>query len=176
MMALSVTFSAGAENLPGDVDGDGKVGIADVTDLTDYLLSQDASAINLDTADVDGDGKVSIADVTELIDMILSRATSEEHEYVDLGLPSGTLWATCNVGASKPEEYGDYYAWGETEPKEVYDWSTYRWCNGGRTSLTKYNTKSSYGIVDNKTELELEDDAAYVNWGPSWHTFAEPNR
>jgi len=92
-----------------------------------------------------------------------------DHEYVDLGLPSGTLWASCNVGANSPEEYGDYFAWGETEPKEVYNWSTYKWCNGSsNNTLTKYCTNSSYGTVDNKAELEPEDDAAYVNWGPSW--------
>ena len=90
------------------------------------------------------------------------------HEYVDLGLPSGTKWATCNVGASKPEEYGNYYAWGETEPKDYYDWSTYKWCNGSKTTLTKYNTSSSYGTVDNKTVLELADDAARANWGGAW--------
>lgn len=88
--------------------------------------------------------------------------------YVDLGLPSGLLWATMNVGASSPEGYGDYFAWGETEPKDVYDWSTYKWCNGSYTSLTKYNTSSSYGTVDNKTTLELSDDAAYKNWGGAW--------
>ncbi len=49
------------------------------------------------------------------------------HEYVDLGLPSGTLWATCNIGANSPEEYGDYFAWGETKPKEIYGWSTYKY-------------------------------------------------
>ena len=92
------------------------------------------------------------------------------HEYVDLGLPSGTLWATCNVGANSPEEYGDYFAWGETSPKEVYDWSTYRWCKGAYDKLTKYCTVNSLGVVDNKVELEPEDDAAYVNWGPSWRT------
>ena len=90
------------------------------------------------------------------------------HDYVDLGLPSGTLWATCNVGANSPEEYGDYFAWGETETKDVYDWSTYKWCNGTSTSLTKYCTNSDYGIVDNKSVLDLEDDAAYVNWGADW--------
>ena len=58
-----------------------------------------------------------------------TRGKLGNHEWVDLGLPSGTKWATCNVGASKPEEYGDYFAWGEVEPKEVYDWSTYKWCN-----------------------------------------------
>ena len=92
----------------------------------------------------------------------------DDHEYVDLGLPSGTLWATCNVGADSPEEYGDYFAWGETEPKETYNWSTYKWCNGSSTTMTKYCVSSSYGAVDNKTELDPEDDAAYVNWGPQW--------
>ena len=94
-----------------------------------------------------------------------------EHEYVDLGLPSGTLWATMNVGANSPEDYGDYFAWGETTPKSVYDWSTYKWCNGSSDTMTKYCTISSYGyngFTDNKTELDPEDDAAYVNWGPEW--------
>ena len=88
------------------------------------------------------------------------------HEYVDLGL--SVKWATCNVGANSPEEYGDSFAWGETEPKEVYDWSTYKWCNGSISTLTKYNTVSSRGTVDNKTTLELSDDAATANWGGSW--------
>ena len=88
------------------------------------------------------------------------------HEYVDLGL--SVKWATCNVGASKPEEYGDYFAWGETEPKSFYDWSTYKYCNGSASTLTKYNTVSSRGTVDNKTQLELSDDAARANWGGSW--------
>ena len=73
------------------------------------------------------------------------------HEYVDLDLPSGTLWATCNVGAEKPEEYGDYFAWGETKTKENYDWSTYKWCNGSEYELTKYCVSGRYGTVDNKT-------------------------
>jgi len=94
--------------------------------------------------------------------------TPEEHEYVDLGLPSGTLWATCNVGANTPEEYGDYFAWGETAPKEVYSWETYEWCNGSWNTLTNYCTNSEFGTEDNKTELEPENDAAYVNWGKSW--------
>ena len=92
----------------------------------------------------------------------------EEHEWVDLGLPSGTLWATCNVGASSPEEYGDYFAWGETEPKNDYSWSTYKYCKGSSSTMTKYCTNSSYGTVDNKTELEPSDDAATANWGSNW--------
>lgn len=90
------------------------------------------------------------------------------HEFADLGLPSGTKWATCNVGASKPEEYGDYFAWGETEPKDNYDWSTYKWCNGSSTTMTKYCTNSEYGSVDNKIILELSDDAANANWRGDW--------
>lgn len=90
------------------------------------------------------------------------------HEYVDLGLPSGLKWATMNVGANQPEEYGDYFAWGETssKDKDTFYRGTYKWHNG--STYTKYCTRSEYGIVDNKTTLELIDDAAHVNWGGSW--------
>ena len=163
-----------AESLPGDVDASGKIDISDVTVLIDYLLSKDTSLVDVEAADVDGDGVVTIADVTELVDMILMASSApeeDEHEWVDLGLPSGTLWATCNIGADTPEGYGDYFAWGETEPKETYSWSNYKWCNNVNSMLTKYCTDSSYGdngFVDNKTELDVEDDAAYVNWGENW--------
>ncbi len=90
------------------------------------------------------------------------------YTWIDLGLPSGLKWATCNVGATLPEEYGDYFAWGETSPKTTYDWSTYKYCNGTSDSMTKYCTDSEYGIEDNKTMLELSDDAAHVNWGGTW--------
>ena len=97
---------------------------------------------------------------------------NEAHEYVDLGLPSGTLWATCNIGASSPSYNGDYFAWGETtgyaNGKTTFSWGTYKYCNGSGTTMTKYCTSSDYGTVDNKTELDLSDDAAYVNWGPNW--------
>ncbi len=89
------------------------------------------------------------------------------HEYVDLGLPSGTLWATCNVGANSPEDYGDYFAWGETEPKSEYSWSTYKY-GSDRDKLTKYCGDSDYGVVDNKTVLDPSDDAATVNRGSAW--------
>lgn len=90
-------------------------------------------------------------------------------EYaVDLGLPSGTLWADRNVGADAPEAFGDFFAWGETEPKETYSWATYLWCNGSSSTLTKYCNHSNSGTVDGKTTLELEDDAAYVKMGKDW--------
>lgn len=93
------------------------------------------------------------------------------HEYVDLDLPSGTLWATCNVGASKPEGYGDYFAWGETETKDAYNWKTYKY-GSNNLILTKYCNRSEYGdngFVDNLTTLQAGDDPATA-WGSGWHT------
>jgi len=88
------------------------------------------------------------------------------YAWVDLGL--SVRWATMNVGASSPTDYGDYYAWGETTTKTSYDWSTYKYCNGSSTTLTKYNNSTSYGTVDNKTTLEPDDDVAHVKWGGNW--------
>ena len=82
------------------------------------------------------------------------------HDYVDLGL--SVMWATCNVGAEEPEGYGDYFAWGETEPKEIYGWSTYKWSDATGTNMTKYNA------TDGLTTLLPEDDAAHVKWGGQW--------
>lgn len=99
------------------------------------------------------------------------------HEYVDLGLPSGTLWATCNVGADKPEEFGDYFAWGEILPKKEYTWKNYKWSKGSEKTQTKYCTTKDYGTVDDLTMLEPADDAATANWGSDWRipTSAEFN-
>ena len=99
------------------------------------------------------------------------------HDYVNLGLPSGTLWATCNVGANAPEEYGYYFAWGETQPKDYYGWSTYQY--GGALTLTKYCQNSSYGyngFTDNLTTLLPEDDAATANWGSGWRMPTQAER
>jgi len=91
-------------------------------------------------------------------------------EYVDLGLPSGLLWATSNVGTFIPEGYGDYFAWGETTPKDTtYNWQTYQHGMGG--GLTKYCSNSHdgyHGFTDNLTTLLPEDDAATANWGNGW--------
>ena len=124
-----------------------------------YVYKKDGSSVQFTIADVDSISFTAPATGT---------GTANGHEWVDLGLPSGTKWATCNVGATKPEEYGNYYAWGETETKTNYNWSTYKWCSGSAETQTKYCTDSSYGTVDNKTTLELEDDAARANWGGTW--------
>ena len=86
--------------------------------------------------------------------------TLNGHDWVDLGLPSGLLWATCNVGATTPEGYGDYYAWGETTTKETYNWFTYRYYDG--SNITKYE------FYDSLTTLQSSDDAATANWGAGW--------
>ena len=90
------------------------------------------------------------------------------YEFIDLGLPSGTKWASCNVGASKPEEFGLYFAWGETQgysgitDTKKFNWGDYKLCGGSNSTLTKYNNNSSFGtVVDNLTTLEQVDDAAY---------------
>lgn len=95
------------------------------------------------------------------------------HEFVDLGLPSGILWAACNVGADSPEDFGDYFAWGETAPKELYDWKNYRYgtLSHGYFAMTKYCSDSCCGLdgfVDNLTVLEAADDAVVANWGARW--------
>lgn len=99
------------------------------------------------------------------------------HEYVDLGL--SVKWATMNIGATKREEYGDYYAWGETTTKSIYNWNSYKWgLNGTWLDLTKYTVddgstskiwyENGVFVGDNKTVLEPVDDVASVKWGGSW--------
>ena len=92
--------------------------------------------------------------------------TAINHEAVDLGLPSGLKWATCNVGATKPEEAGAYFAWGEVEEKEDYSWSTYKWSKDDTSTITKYANAKDDGSWDGM--LEPADDVAHVRWGGSW--------
>ena len=113
-----------------------------------------------------------------------NQLSTNSHEYVDLGLSA--LWATTNIGASSPEGFGDYFAWGDTSPyysslsplvwkadkTDGYVWGNYKHCKGSETTLTRYCDSSSSGYdsyTDDYTELLLEDDAAHVNWGGDWH-------
>ena len=90
------------------------------------------------------------------------------HGYVDLALPSGTKWATVNIGASSPSDFGDYFAWGETNTKNDYWWNTYKYCEASLYNLTKYCLNSDRGKVDNKKTLEPDDDVVHVKWGAQW--------
>ena len=180
---------------PYDVDNSLVVGTWIAPDETSFALNEDGTTTFPDAATYKFrpvQGVLTFYDASEnpIRAIVLNEVTSDylmavdyatnvftkytkrqTHEYVDLGLPSGTLWATCNIGAENPEDYGDYFAWGETDGynggKSEFSWSTYKWCNGTH-DFTKYNIDSREGVVDNKTELDLEDDAAYVNWGPAW--------
>ena len=147
---------------------------ADATDKSvswssssDAVATVDASgkvtAVSKGTATIkaeakDGSGKYASCSVTV--------ETPCPSGAVDLGL--SVYWGTTNIGASKPEDYGDYYAWGETEPKESYSWSTYKFGTSSSGPFFKYNTSDSYGTVDNKTVLEPEDDVASVKLGGEW--------
>lgn len=91
------------------------------------------------------------------------------HEYVDLGL--SVKWATCNVGADKPQEFGNLYAWGETQPASEGSIEKYKFCKGDNKSFTKYCSDKNYGykrFTDNKTTLDPDDDVAHVKWGADW--------
>lgn len=135
------------EFLKGDVDKDLKAGgdkCVEYDVLADYV-----------------DGFMS--------DNVVFEVQVSKYKAVDLGL--SVKWATCNVGASKPYEYGDFFAWGEVEPKELYDWSTYKYSirdeySYGDIIFTKYCVKRGYGF--DKIVLDPEDDAAIVNWGGAW--------
>lgn len=106
--------------------------------------------------------------------------TLNGHDYIDLGLPSGTLWATCNVGSSSPTGAGDYLAWAETidksEDDHNYDWLHYKFSAATTSTeicLTKYCNKAQYGnngFTDELTTLQPSDDAATVRWGEGWMT------
>ena len=146
-----------------------------------YIWSSSDNAI----ASVDNSGKVTAkakgkttikaiandgSGVFASCSLVVYRA--DDLQAVDMGTVvngKNIKWAKLNIGASSPDDYGYYYAWGETEPKDNYSWSTYIWCNGSATTLTKYNNTSSYGtVVDNKTVLESEDDAAHAALGGKW--------
>lgn len=132
------------------------------------LLCANADTIK---GDLNGDNSVDIGDMDILINIILGKDKDKDsHEYVDLGLPGGVLWATCNIGAEKPEDYGLYFAWGDTtgynKGEHHFGMYNYVWENG--KGFTKYNSLRTWGVVDNKFVLDPEDDAAQAKWGSMW--------
>ncbi len=122
--------------------------------------------------------KINISAVLLLLGLsMVIVSCGRNHKYVDLGLPSGTLWATCNIGAKTPTESGNLFAWGETEPKKEFYEETYKFYSDSKLNeyqqidelkISKYNTREKYGRVDEKTILDLKDDAANIRWGGSW--------
>ena len=145
----------------GDVNHDGVISVIDASLITEYVLGNTPAVFFVANADVNNDGSISVTDVSKIVEIVLGGSgpvTPPTHEYVDLGLTSKTLWATCNVGATSPEGYGNYYAWGETKPKSTYSWATYQYCNG-----------SSSSVVDLGNSIAgTAYDAATANWGSEW--------
>ena len=161
---MVVTAANAATVVVGDVNGDGSITMSDANAVVNYFLATTKpSDFNKAAGDVNGDGSITMSDANMIVNMFLSGNTGNPangHEYVDLGI--SIKWATCNVGADNPWDYGDYFAWGETETKSDYSWSTYKWCNGSYNTLTKYNAD------DNKKTLDPDDDAATANWHGAW--------
>ena len=121
---------------------------------------------SLASVDVNADGRSDVADVRSLADFVLSTAVTGRlagHDYVDLGLPSGTLWATVNIGAESAEQYGSYFAWGETSPKSTYDWTNYAFSDGSSSAAM-----TTYTATDGLTQLQPQHDAASQLWGAGW--------
>ncbi len=145
---------------------------------SDYLVAS-VSSSGIVTTSTYNYGKATITATSKenpafKAECVINIIDDNGYDYVDLGLTSGTLWATKNIGAESPEDYGDYFAWGEVsgydDGKTSFSWSNYKWCNGSSSTMTKYCTSGSYGTVDNLTELDFQDgdDVAYEQWGGSW--------
>ena len=159
------TVANAATVVVGDVNGDGSVTMSDANAVVNYFLATTKpSDFNKAAGDVNGDGSITMSDANMIVNMFLSGNTGDPangHEYVDLGI--SVKWATCNVGADNPWDYGDYFAWGDTEPKSDYSWSTYKWWVDSYDDIqTKYNAD------DKKKTLDPDDDAATANWHGAW--------
>ncbi len=139
--AQTVTMPDGSTRPLGDMDGDGEVNISDVTALVNKILGKTPAPVS-----------------------VLSCPDDHHPHLIDLGLPSGTLWSCCNVGASSPEGYGSYYAWGETQTKDVYNWNTYQY------GYYNFDGDDDYShLVDIGSDIAgTPYDAATANWGAPW--------
>ena len=170
-----VAFTANAQStLKGDVNGDGEVNVTDVTMIVEHVLGQNNSSFIAANADVNGDGSITVTDVAEAVNIILDgnggntpqaylTCPDDHHPHlIDLGLPSGTKWACCNLDDNptklSPTNYGGYYAWGEVKEKTCYDWSTYVHCEGS------YDTCHDLGSDIAGTQY----DVAHYQWDGSW--------
>lgn len=169
LVSASISTMSAQDVLVGDMNGDNELTISDVTELVDVIMGKSEKRYIYSAEEFIKEngltGKFLINGIENTFTDGVRDPYNGKH-YVDLGL--SVKWASMNVGANFPEENGDYFAWGETQPKESYGWSTYKFCNGTNTSITKYCTNSDFGTVDNKITLDLEDDAAHVNMGGDW--------
>ena len=168
--------SGSTSSVLGDVDGDGTVSVTDVAWIVNHILGVNDDNFIAANADINGDGEIDINDVMSTVSIILGddggnnqgmgdtsqaylTCPNDNHPHmIDLGLPSGTKWACCNVGANKPEDYGGYYAWGETEEKDYYYWSTY----------IHYDDSESTCHDLGSNIAGTQYDVAHVKWAGAW--------
>lgn len=183
LLAACVNLAQAAQAIRGDINGDGRLSLTDVTQLVKLTITTQGNVPSLYPGDTDEDGRLTKDDVALLVDWIIKGevhyyATQQNgHPFVDLGLPSKTLWATTNIGAEEPSQAGWYLAWGETQPQAsgAYQWDSYLLGDG--TSKAWKNLKrycvgtTNWGgeaSPDGRLTLLPLDDAAQVNWGSSW--------
>ncbi len=181
----------------GDVNGDTVVDVADIATVISVMAAVGSDPVSARNADVNHDGVVDVADIATVISIMAGKGDDQpstghapkDAVAVDLGLPSGTKWANMNVGAERPEDYGLFFAWGETtgytsdtSDGHLFDWTTYKWMNEGQSDwlqINKYQVEDGYTdacwydsngnfIGDGKNDLDISDDAARANWGGQW--------
>jgi len=174
---IEVDFDNPVVEVPGDLNGDTSVDVGDIMSVINFMAGLGGD-MPLEQADVNGDGSVDVGDVMFIINLMTSGSQTVEtpeaytacpndnHPHlIDLGLPSGTKWACCNIGASTPEDYGGYYAWGEVQTKSTYNWDTYLYGN------------SNDDVVNIGSDIAgTQYDAATSNWGAPWHIPTDDQR
>lgn len=164
-----ITVCSAQEILIGDMDGDNKLTISDVTSLVDVLMNKSAKRYTYSAEDFIKENALTGTFTINGIEKKYENGVLDPyngHEYIDLGL--SVKWATINVDAQTPTGIGGYFGWGETVRKGNCFWDSYKYCNGTSSFMTKYCTDASYGIVDCKRHLDATDDLASVKWGGNW--------
>ena len=161
-----ISLGASAQVLLGDANNDGTVNVNDISTIATYILDGYAEPFVFANADANGDGVINVNDISATATIILDgdspsaylKCPDDHHPHViDLGLPSGTKWCCCNVGATTPEGYGGYYAWGETSEKSVYNSSSYAY----------YNSSTGYQNIGSDI-AGSQYDVAHVRMGAPW--------
>ena len=173
--------SSSSSSVLGDVDGDSTISVTDIALIVNHILGVSDDNFMTTNADMNGDGAIDINDVMATVSTVLGDHTPQtcltcpdnKHPHmIDLGLPSGTKWACCNVDADKPEEYGGYFAWGETEEKEAYTLSNYQFVyevgpNEGGGDPSSYDNFFRFLYLGDDI-AGTSYDVAHVRWGGSW--------
>ncbi|MBR2193645.1 MAG: hypothetical protein IKN83_08130 [Bacteroidaceae bacterium] len=181
LLSLKALSSNAQTQLVGDANNDGSLDISDIVTIVNNVLSDDGLLSFNVECDANSDGIVDISDIVLVVNRVLGginayKTCPDDHHphIIDLGLPSGTLWACCNVGANKPKEYGNKYAWGETEEKDVFNFRTYKHAyytdnqNSGPCDFWESQYVCWYYKYIGENICGTEYDVAHAKWGTNW--------